>query len=369
MLITDCVATNNWEEGFDIGGHTTPASTNGTFRNCVSYNNAFGEQGVNCIGFQDPWPCCDSAGEPATGCTGDDGAGFKIAGWDTRDTLIENSLGYGNAWAGANTDCGSVRTTFNNFTSWNNREGMILDDSPVADCVTPTGNTIKNSVLYPNAQRMVREAPKNTNTTLDWNLYFSDFPDTSPAWNVSWGSFKLNQWTSYLTAGEGQCPGATDCDANSPTPADPLFVNTADPDGADNTFMTCDDGLLLQAGSPGIGAASDGGNLGYRVTGCGTAAPSLQGASGNFTLTRKQIPPPQHYFRRMAIQMDKQTVEENVDMLRAWIAYRKEHHYYAGWDYACMNSVGHCPESHRQKMLDDCMKIGAACPSLRVAGL
>jgi uncharacterized repeat protein (TIGR02543 family) len=35
--------------------------------------------------------------------------------------------------------------------------------------------------------------------------------------------------------------------------ADPLFVNAADPDGADNLWGTADDGLRLQAGSPAIG--------------------------------------------------------------------------------------------------------------------
>jgi predicted outer membrane repeat protein len=39
--------------------------------------------------------------------------------------------------------------------------------------------------------------------------------------------------------------------------ADPMFVNVADPDGADNKWGTADDGLRLQAGSPAIGKALD----------------------------------------------------------------------------------------------------------------
>jgi predicted outer membrane repeat protein len=38
---------------------------------------------------------------------------------------------------------------------------------------------------------------------------------------------------------------------------DPLFVNSADPDGADNIWGTLDDGLRIQSGSAAIGAAQD----------------------------------------------------------------------------------------------------------------
>lgn len=39
--------------------------------------------------------------------------------------------------------------------------------------------------------------------------------------------------------------------------ADPMFVNIADPNGADNRWGTADDGLRLQSGSPAIGKALD----------------------------------------------------------------------------------------------------------------
>ena len=42
---------------------------------------------------------------------------------------------------------------------------------------------------------------------------------------------------------------------------DPLFVNAADPDGADNKFATADDGLQIGVGSPAIDAGRTGGNI------------------------------------------------------------------------------------------------------------
>lgn len=39
-------------------------------------------------------------------------------------------------------------------------------------------------------------------------------------------------------------------DGGGNTASDPLFVSSADPDGADDIFATADDGLMLQGGSP-----------------------------------------------------------------------------------------------------------------------
>ncbi len=54
---------------------------------------------------------------------------------------------------------------------------------------------------------------------------------------------------------------------------DPLFVNTSDPDGADNIFGTADDGLALQSCSPAINA---GDNSGITATTDITGAASIQ---------------------------------------------------------------------------------------------
>lgn len=50
---------------------------------------------------------------------------------------------------------------------------------------------------------------------------------------------------------------------------DPLFVNASSPLGADGIAWTEDDGFRLQAGSPLLGAASDGGNIGAYSDGAG----------------------------------------------------------------------------------------------------
>ncbi|GAB3845524.1 hypothetical protein GCM10028822_04080 [Hymenobacter terrigena] len=63
---------------------------------------------------------------------------------------------------------------------------------------------------------------------------------------------------SYSTVGDFLSSATNNYTVNpagSVTTADPLFVNAADPDGADNVFATADDGLELQAGSPAINAS------------------------------------------------------------------------------------------------------------------
>jgi hypothetical protein len=52
---------------------------------------------------------------------------------------------------------------------------------------------------------------------------------------------------------QGGYTGCSNCPGTNGN-ADPLFVNAADPDGADNIHRTADDGLRLQTGSPAINA-------------------------------------------------------------------------------------------------------------------
>jgi parallel beta-helix repeat protein/predicted outer membrane repeat protein len=47
---------------------------------------------------------------------------------------------------------------------------------------------------------------------------------------------------------------------------DPSFVNASDPDGADNVWMTGDDGLVLSSTSPGIGAGTSSSARLYDIT-------------------------------------------------------------------------------------------------------
>lgn len=48
---------------------------------------------------------------------------------------------------------------------------------------------------------------------------------------------------------------------------DPLFVNAADPDGADNVFGTADDGLRLSPRSPFINIGDNNGAVSTDITG------------------------------------------------------------------------------------------------------
>jgi hypothetical protein len=62
------------------------------------------------------------------------------------------------------------------------------------------------------------------------------------------------------------------------TGTDPLFVNSADPDGPDNVWMTADDGLTLQSTSPAINAGTDAGAPATDILGAARVGITDQGA-------------------------------------------------------------------------------------------
>ena len=144
-----------------------------------------------------------------------------------------------------------TNVTITNNTASNNGGGIYNDFgvNPILTNVTITNNTainggggiynnsnsggtIKNSILYNNTTTNTTDAGReeirslNTNASARISVSYSCVRDAFPITNVTNGGNNIN--------------------------TDPLFVNIADPDGADNIWMTADDGLALRCNSPCI---------------------------------------------------------------------------------------------------------------------
>jgi len=88
-------------------------------------------------------------------------------------------------------------------------------------------------------------------------MYNSDGVSPVIANSILWGNgteiatFDSSYPTVTYSIVQGGYTGCSNCPGTNGN-ADPLFVNAADPDGADNIHRTADDGLRLQTGSPAI---------------------------------------------------------------------------------------------------------------------
>ena len=234
IIIQNSVTYGNYEQGFDIGGHNNPSSQRITLRNCVAHDNGTG---------------------PVVG-------GFKVGGYQDDTVLIDNSIAYSNGWGGF-TLLGGKDVTLTHSTSWNNGNGHRVSNcsgqpTGAGACVIgwQTNTIIRDMVGYDNTDALTVDS-SNTSITMDYNGYSEILgPDPDAIGYKTSGSWSLANFGTYKTV--------TGQDAHSLV-ANPLLVNTADPDGPDNIFFTADDGLLLSGSSPFLISASDGGQLGYRV--------------------------------------------------------------------------------------------------------
>jgi hypothetical protein len=248
VLVVNSIAYGNAEQGFDASGHcdhcagdvcsaTCFSSQRVTFRNCVAYDN--GEV-------------------PNVG-------GFKLEGYRGDNLVIENSIAFSNDGLCGICVMGSKDSTVKNSTSWGNLDGLRVTNCSLP-CVQgyQTGILIRDNIFFDDTDQLT-VGTSNTSITLNYNGYFVS-PDDPDGFDYrGCPTENLGTFNEYQS-----CSGQ---DANSAA-GNPLFVNTADPDGADNIWFTADDGLLLQAGSPYKNAASDGLDMGYRILSSDVTAPS-----------------------------------------------------------------------------------------------
>lgn len=252
---------NTLNEGLGGGiynqGLGTSNVSSPTIQNCVITNNSAGfGGGIFNNGFNG-----GNANPTITNCiiannTAYDGGGgidnFGLGG--NASPVVTNTLIYGNTaltaggvycWGGnANGNSSPVFLNCviaNNAATAGNAGGIICDNSNSADAGSSgTSNpTLRNSIIRGNTASLAgpQFCSKGTGT----------FIATYSAVDVA------NQNAPHVITGPG----------TGNIFSDPLFVDPLNPRGPDNCWMTSDDGLMLQNGSPGVNA---GNNTGITAT-------------------------------------------------------------------------------------------------------
>ena len=149
----------------------------------------------------------------------------------TNNTLYNNSAVYGGGiYTGSGTNTLTNNTLHNNSVDYG---GGIYTDGGM--------NTLKNNLFWANQ--------KAGNSGIPGSDYENS--STDPSTNTFENNMLQlpNNTTNYPTTG-----GTTY--TNNIYATDPLFINPADPDGADNLYRTADDGLSIQPCSPAINAGT-----------------------------------------------------------------------------------------------------------------
>ncbi|MGE3724669.1 MAG: IPT/TIG domain-containing protein [Candidatus Sericytochromatia bacterium] len=147
-----------------------------------------------------------------------------------RSVLANNSSGIAGSaiWQGV----GGVADINNSVIANNPGSGLVLTGA-----WTMKHNTIYSTTLGPGSTsgtRILRNC-------IFWQPTATAMMGGLVTYNINNSVLRTN--TGYTLTGTNN------------TTSDPLFVNAADPDGADNLWFTADDGLRLQAGSSALGRA------------------------------------------------------------------------------------------------------------------
>ncbi|MFN8357692.1 MAG: ELWxxDGT repeat protein [Spirosomataceae bacterium] len=216
------------------------------------------------------------------GSGGGSGAGISIyQGTNTisNNTLHDNTVSGGGGGSGGGINIFAGTNTISNNTLYNNTASTSTGGSGGGIYIYTGTNTISNNTLYSNTASAIYYGGGggiyllNSTNTLSNNIFWGNKKGSTPSATVagadvytssSTDSFKNNLLqlaeSSYTSANSNALgSGASGNIFNQ----DPLFVNAADPDGADNKPRTADDGLALQVGSPA-------GNAGIKGTGIPT---------------------------------------------------------------------------------------------------
>jgi len=160
----------------------------------------------------------------------------------TNTTFTGNSANYGGGMYNRSSSPSITNTIFTGNSASNSGGGVFNEaSSPSITNTTFTGNSASNSGggmfnFFSSSNPMIRNCILWGNGTEISN----DAGTPVVSYSIVQGGY----------TGCSNCPGTN---GN----ADPLFVNAADPDGADNIHRTADDGLRLQAGSPAINAGDN----------------------------------------------------------------------------------------------------------------
>ena len=234
--IENCIIMENSARKFGgagmfFGGHTSTSSTTATIDNCVVYNNSSDDKGG---GFYS-WRSLDNS-SPVGTCN-------PVL---TNVTICYNSSDNGGGGL------------FGKNAHW----------------------TIKNVLLWGNTKLNNNGASKST-------IVGSDIIIAGNATITSSYSMVQLASTSYTSSNGNALTSATNMLYNQ----DPLFVNSSDPDGSDNTWMTLADGLVLKSTSAGVGAGTSTGAPSNDITGKARAtSPSIGAYEGRTCKKSNNLP-------------------------------------------------------------------------------
>lgn len=129
---------------------------------------------------------------------------------------------------------------------------VTLMNSTIAGSVAATrGGAIS---IIPNT------AVLNITNTILWN-------NTAPVNNDIENSIAATVNISYSMLSDAACPANVNCGAGMIYNTDPLFVNAADLDGADDIWGTADDGLSISCSSPAYNTGNNAGAAATDITG------------------------------------------------------------------------------------------------------
>ena len=234
--IENCIIMENSARKFGgagmfFGGHTSTSSTTATIDNCVVYNNSSDDKGG---GFYS-WRSLDN-GSPVGTCNPN----------LTNVTVCYNSSDNGGGGL------------FGKNADW----------------------TIKNVLLWGNTTL-------NNNSVQSSTFKGSDFIIAGNGSITSSNCMLQLVNSKYDTTNSNALTSATNVLYNQ----DPLFVNSSDPDGSDNTWMTLADGLVLKSTSAGVGAGTSTGAPSNDITGKARAtSPSIGAYEGRTCKKSNNLP-------------------------------------------------------------------------------
>jgi parallel beta-helix repeat protein len=266
--ITNCAFTNNTAndgDHYSYGGGIENENSSPVISGCIFTNHTttFGPGIFNRNSPLNISNCTFTNNQVYTNPGGVNGSGINTSGSTGTITNCRfiNNGGLGSISIG---DGALVEITRCSFSE--NRYGIALSEaSPnISNCLF-TANGFGGVVVWYGAS-----TPVITNCTFSENPgsglgSISNYGDNSPILRncIIWGS-----GNSVYVQGSKPQPTITHSIVKQASGVytgtgnlnvDPLFVNAADPDGADNQWMTADDGLRLSVCSPAINAGIDAG--------------------------------------------------------------------------------------------------------------
>ncbi len=162
-------------------------------------------------------------------------------------TVSNNSSGYGGGVYIADAQVGLENSVVSTNSASSGGGGIFSYGSSVSLFnSTVYGNTTSSSSFYSGGLYFGTDAP--TRLTIVNSIFWGNRKTGNVISSVSYGGSESELFNSATYSDIERSSGVYAGIGN--INQDPLFVNAADPDGADNVFGTADDGLALQNNSP-----------------------------------------------------------------------------------------------------------------------